>query len=192
MKVGKKGIMILVVFILYASFIFLIDTNILLLVVFLLNLLAMLCLKIKLTDAIENIVKLLPFILLTVIINCLLSNYEYAILVAVKLILVCNATYIYSKTTTISEIARMIKKLCMPLKLLKVNPDDMELLVCISLSMIPILKREYSQLREACFAKGMDFNVKNMKVILTKLMISVMKRVNEIEESMIEKGYEEV
>ena len=163
-----------------------------LLVVFLLNLLAMLCLKIKVTDAIENIVKLVPFILLTVIINCLLSNYEYAIWVAVKLILVCNATYIYSKTTTVRGIARTIKKLCMPLKLLKLNPNDMELLVCISLSMIPILKREYSQMKEACLAKGMDLNVKNMKVILTKLMISIMKRVNEIEETMIEKGYGDI
>ena len=182
--------MLLIVFILYASFIFFIHTNILLLVVFLLNILAMLCLKIKVVDAIENIVKLLPFILLTVLINCLLSNYEYAILVAVKLILVCNATYIYSKTTTVRGIAHTIKSLCIPLKLLKVNPDDIELLVCISLSMIPILKREYSQLRDACSAKGIDMNVKNMKVVLTKLMISVMKRVNEIEESMIEKGWD--
>lgn len=152
----------------------------------------MLCLKIKVVDAIQNIVKLLPFILLTVIVNCLLSNYEYAILVAIKLILVCNVTYIYSKTTTVRGIARTIKNLCMPLKLLKVNLDDIELLVCISLSMIPILKREYSQLRDACSAKGIDMNVKNMKVVLTKLMISVMKRVNEIEESIIEKGYGEV
>lgn len=152
----------------------------------------MLCLKIKVVDAIENIVKLLPFILLTVLVNCLLSNYEYAILVAVKLVLVCNVTYIYSKTTTVKEIARTIKNLCMPLKLLKVDPNDMELLVCISLSMIPILKREYLQLRDACFAKGIDMNVKNMKVVLTKLMISVMKRVNEIEESMIEKGYGDI
>lgn len=150
----------------------------------------MLCLKIKVVDAIQNIVKLLPFILLTVIVNCLLSNYEYAILVAIKLILVCNVTYIYSKTTTVRGIARIIKNLCMPLNLLKVNPDDIELLVCISLSMIPILKREYSQLRDACYAKGIDMNVKNMKVVLTKLMISVMKRVNEIEESMIEKGWD--
>lgn len=182
--------MLFIIFILYASFIFFIDTNLLLLVVFLLNLLAMLVLKIKVGDAVQNIVKLLPFILLTVIVNCLLSNYEYAILVAIKLILVCNVTYIYSKTTTVREIARTIKNLCMPLKLIKVNPDDIELLVCISLSMIPILKREYSQLRDACSAKGIDMNVKNMKVVLTKLMISVMKRVNEIEESMIEKGWD--
>ena len=152
----------------------------------------MLCLKIKVVDATQNTVKLLPFILLTVLVNCLLSNYEYAILVAIKLILVCNVTYIYSKTTTVRGIARTIKNLCMPLKWLNVNPDDIELLVCISLSMLPILKREYFQLREACVAKGIALNIKNTKVLLTKLMISVMKRVNEIEESMIEKGYGEM
>lgn len=184
--------MLFIIFVLYASFIFFIDTKLLLLVVFLLNLLAMIVLKIKVGEAIQNIVKWLPFILLTVLINCLLSNYEYALLIAVKLILVCNATYIYSKTTTVRGIAHTIKSLCMPLKWLNVNPDDMELLVCISLSMLPILKREYFQLREACVAKGMALNIKNSKVVLTKLMISVMKRVNEIEESMIEKGYGEM
>ena len=80
----------------------------------------------------------------------------------------------------------------MPLKLIKVNPDDIELLVCISLSMLPILKSEYLQLKDACDAKGMDMNVKNMKPIFTKWMISIMKRVNEIEESVIEKGYGEI
>lgn len=184
--------MVFIIFVLYASFIFFIDTKLLLLVVFLLNLLAMIVLKIKVGEAIQNIVKWLPFILLTVLINCLLSNYEYALLIAVKLILVCNATYIYSRTTTVRGIAHTIKSLCMPLKWLNVNPDDMELLVCISLSMLPILKREYFQLREACVAKGMALNIKNSKVVLTKLMISVMKRVNEIEESMIEKGYGEM
>ena len=184
--------MVFIIFVLYASFIFFIDTNLLLLVVFLLNLLAMIVLKIKVGEAIQNIVKWLPFILLTVLINCLLSDYEYTILVTIKLILVCNVTYIYSKTTTVRGMAKTIKNLCMPLKWLSVNPDDIELLVCISLSMLPILKREYFQLRDACVAKGMALNIKNTKVILTKLMISVMKRVNEIEESMIEKGYGEM
>lgn len=179
-------------FILYATFIFFVNSNILLLVILVINILVMIMLKIKVVDAIRNIGNLLPFIVITVLINCILSNYEYAIIVAVKLILVCNVTYIYSKTTTVRKIATTIKSLCLPLKILKVNPNDIELLVCISLSMIPILKKEYIQLKESCLAKGMDMNVKNMKVILTKLMVSIMKRVNEIEESIIEKGYGEI
>lgn len=187
-----RNIILFLIFILYATFIFFISHAALLVAVLVINILAMLLFKVKITAVVENTVKLLPFILLTVAINCILSHYEYAILVAIKLILVCNITFIYSKTTTVREIASTIKNFCMPLKLIKVNPDDIELLVCISLSMLPILKREYLQLKDACDAKGMDMNVKNMKPIFTKLMISIMKRVNEIEESVIEKGYGEI
>lgn len=184
--------MIFLGFILYATAIFFIDNPFLFLGILLLNLLAMANLKISLVEAIENIKKILPFILVTVLINWILENYEYAFLVAIKLLLVCNSTYIYARTTSVREIAITIKNLCMPLKLWKVNLEDIEILVCISLSMIPILKNEYRQLREASLAKGMEINLKNMKPILAKLMVSLMKRVNELEESMIEKGYGEV
>lgn len=187
-----KNVIIFLVFVIYASGIFFINSNILLGIVLLINMLAMLICKIKPIDVIENIIKLLPFILITVVINCILANYQYAFLVAIKLMLVCNITVVYAKTTTVKSMAITIKNLCMPFKLLKVNLEDIELLVCISLSMIPILKTEYSELKEACLAKGIAIKVSNMKPILTKLMISIMKRVNYIEESMIEKGYGEV
>lgn len=187
-----KNIIMFLSFILYATFIFFTNSNTILWGVLLLNVLAMIVFHIPLMEAIRNLLKVLPFILLTVVINCILSSYDYAILIGIKLMLVCNITYTYSKTTTVKGIASTIKNLCMPLKLIKVNPNEIELLVCISLSMIPILKREYSQVKDACSAKGMDINIKNMKIILTKFMISIMKRVNEIEESIIEKGYGEI
>lgn len=187
-----KNVITFLGFVLYATFIFFIDSYGGLGIILLLNLFMLLITKIKPWDALENMGKLLPFILLTVVINCILANYQYAFLVAIKLLLVCNITYIYARKTTVKNLASTMKGLCTPLKFLKVNLEDIELLVCISLSMIPILRREYRQLKEACLAKGMKLNVKNMKPILTKLMISIMKRVNEIEESMVEKGYGEV
>ena len=187
-----KNSILFLLFVIYATFIFFIESNVLFFVVLFINFLAMIIFKVKLSQTIENLIKLLPFILLTVIINVILANYEYAIFVAIKLLLVCNITFIYSKTTTVREIANTVKILCTPLKYFKVNLDDIELLVCISLSMIPILKAEYFQLKESCIAKGIELNVKNVKIVLTKWMVSTMKRVNEIEESVIEKGYGEV
>ncbi len=184
-----KNTITFLIFIIYATLIFFVGNTISLLVIFLINVMAMLITHVSILDAIKNIAKLSPFILLTVVINCFLADYIYAILIGVKLILVCNITYTYSKNTTVKEIANTIKKLCTPLKLIKVNPDDIELLVCISLSMIPILKKEYIELKEACIAKGIDINVKNTKLILTKLLVSILKRVNELEEAVIEKGY---
>ena len=79
--------MIFLGFILYATAIFFIQNPFLFLGVLVFNLLAMVVLKIKLAEAIENIGKIMPFILLTVLINWILENYEYAFLVAIKWLL---------------------------------------------------------------------------------------------------------
>lgn len=186
-----KNVILFLAFILYATLIFFIHHKVLLFIILFVNTITMILVKVKFSEVIENLIKIVPFILVTVMINCLLANYQYALLIAIKLILVCHITLVYAKTTTIRGIASTIKMLCTPLKWCKVNLDEIELLVCISLSMLPILKEEYRQVKEACLAKGINMTIKNMKVILTKLMISIMKRVNEIEESIIEKGYGE-
>lgn len=54
--------------------------------------------------------------------------------------------------------------------------------------MLPILKSEYLDVKLACKAKNIKLNIHNMKIILSKLLISFMKRVNEIDEALIEKG----
>lgn len=69
------------------------------------------------------------------------------------------------------------------------NTDDIKVMVCISLSMIPILKQHLYELKDACIAKNIVFNVKNIKIILAKFFLSLISRVNQIEESLIAKGY---
>lgn len=86
-------------------------------------------------------------------------------------------------------IADTIKAICYPLKIFKVNTDDIKVMVCISLSVIPILKKDLYELKEACKSKSIAFTVKNMKIVLAKFFLSLISRVNEIEESLIAKGY---
>lgn len=85
--------------------------------------------------------------------------------------------------------AETIKLLCTPLKLFNINTDEIKLLICISISMIPILSKELQEIKEACNAKNMTLNLKNVKYILLKFCISTIKRVNELEDSLIAKGY---
>ncbi len=184
-----KNSIIFIIFIIYTTFIFFLNNVISLLAILMVNFFIMIILRINMFDSLKYLLRVSPFIILTVIINLIFSSWQYSILVGSKLFLVCNITYIYSRTTTVRNIASTIKNLCAPLQLMKINTYDIEVMVCISLSMIPILKREYSQIKDACIAKSMKINVKNMKVILTKLIESILKRVNEIEESLIEKGY---
>lgn len=118
-----------------------------------------------------------------------MDSFINSFYVGLKLLIVCNATVIYSYSTSISEVSKIIKNLCTPLKIFKINPKDIELLVSISLSMLPILRKELNEVKDACKAKNISFNVKNSKYILSKLLLSIIRKTNYIEEALISKGY---
>lgn len=185
-----KNIIIFLTFVIYATLIFFIPNNIWILSLAILNLILMIIIKINFKKAIKNLFDFMPFILFTFIFNCILDNYINAIWMAVKLLLVCNTTYIYSRTITVAQLAKTIRAICKPLEIFKVNTEEIEVLVSISLSMIPVLKKEYREVKEACKAKNISLNIKNIKIILSKMLLSTIKRINEIDDSLVEKGYE--
>lgn len=185
-----KNLILFLIFIIYATLIFFVpNLPIYIVIPVIINLIAMVIVKVNVKKTIRNLLHLIPFIAFTGIINLILENYIYALYISVKLILVCNITYVYSRTTTVFSVAKTVKTICTPLKIFKINVDDIEILVALALSMIPVLKKEAIELKYACMAKNIDWNIKNMKIILSKFLISIIKRVNEIDEALIEKGH---
>lgn len=87
-------------------------------------------------------------------------------------------------------IAETIRILCTPLKIFKINTEEIKVMVCISLAMVSILIKELHEVKDACKAKNIDINIKNIKHILSKFFISLIRRVNQIEEALIAKGYD--
>lgn len=79
--------------------------------------------------------------------------------------------------------------MCSPLKIFKIDTEDIKVMVCISLSMISILKNDLYEIKNACKAKNITFNVKNIKYILSKFFLSLIFRITQIEEALIAKGY---
>lgn len=185
-----KNVISFLAFIIYTTLIFFAPNEfIYIMVPTVINIFAMIAIKVKIKGAIKNLGNLLPFIALTGIINSILENYIYAMYISAKLILVCNITYTYSRTTTAFSVAKTIKTLCKPLELFKINTDDIEILVALGITMVPVLKKEFLDLKNACIAKNIDWNIKNMKIILSKFLLSIIKRVNEIDEALIQKGH---
>ena len=159
-------------FLVYATAIFLMPNSFFLLCPLIINIVLGIVTKSNIKKVIKNLLKIFPFVLLTFVINCWLDSYINALWMAAKLLLVCNVTFIYSQTTTTAQIAKTAGKLCTPLKLFRINPEAIEVLVAIALSTLPIMKREYLELREACKAKNIPINLKNMKIVLSRLLIS--------------------
>lgn len=184
-----KNVITFILFLLYATAIFFIPNSLLLLGPLAINIVVSISTKSNIKKTVQNLLKIFPFVLFTFLINCLLDSYINALWIAIKLLLVCNITFIYSQTTTVTQIAKTVKKICTPLKLFKINPEEIEVLVAIALSILPIMRREYIEVKEACKAKNIPMNLKNSKIILSRMLTSYLKRVDEIDEALIEKGY---
>ena len=190
-----KNLIIFILFLIYTISIFFIDNYVLLAIILGINLVITVVCKINFKSQIKNILKLLPFILFTGLINLIFADLKFAILLSIRLILVCNISYIYSKTISYMEFAELIEKIVYPHKIFKINPKDVSLMVTIALSFIPIMKDEIRQIKNVLNAKGIypsNTNlIKNASLIFKPFFISILQRTNEIEMSLKAKGYQE-
>lgn len=174
-------------FVIYATIVFFFPNNEIIVVFVLINLFVMIVNFRNFNNILYRTFRIFPFIFFTFIFNCLLDNFVNACLIGAKLLIVCNITVSYANTTSVLEVADTIKLLCRPLKLFNINTDDIKVMVCISLSMLPVLKNDLYEVKNACIVKNIKFNIFNMKYILSKFFTTLLKRVNEIEESLITK-----
>ena len=75
--------------------------------------------------------------------------------------------------------------LCKPLVLFNINIEEIEIMVAISLSIIPILKKDLVGIKDVYKYKGIKVNVKNIKNGLSVFFIGIIKRTNQIDEALI-------
>lgn len=184
-----------ILFLIYSVGVFFIEDYIILALIVMFNIVLMIIANINLKSAFSNTIKLLPFILFTIAINTIFSDLKFSILIGIRLILIRNLTYIFSKNISYMEFAGVIEKMVYPLKIFGINPEEIGLIVIIALSFIPIIKNEFEQIRNVLKVKGIKpttFNLlKNLGLIFKPFLISVMQRLNEIEMSLKAKGYQE-
>ena len=190
-----KNLIKFTLFLIYTVGIFFIKNYIILGIIAIFNIIVMLTIKINIKNAINNLIKLLPFILFTIVINILFADLNFGILIGIRLILVCNLSYIFSKTMTYTEFGDVIEKLMYPFKIFGVNPKEVSLVITIALSFMPIMKNEFEQMKNVLKVKGIkptNFNLlKNLSLIFKPFFVSVLQRLNEIEMSLKAKGWRE-
>lgn len=148
---------------------------------------------ISINQSIKTLIKLMPFILFTVIIDlCVMETME-AILIGIRLILVCNMTYIYGKTTTARSISIAIEKLLFPLTLFKVNTRNIGIMISIAITFIPIINKEIENIQYSLTAKGVNMNfwgrIRHINYIMVPLFYSFLRKVGNMEEALLAKGY---
>ena len=181
-------------FLVYVILIFFMKNNIALIGALTIDIILIAIYKIYLKKLLNNLIKISIFVLITAIINAFIVDINYAVLIGIKLILVCIMTYIFSQMLSYMEFAAVIEELVYPLKLFGINPKDLGLLITIAISFIPILREELERIKYVLLVKGFKLNainvIKNMNIIFKPLFVSIMERINEIEYSLKAKGYQ--
>lgn len=188
-----KDVIKFILFLSYTICLFFITDYCILAILAGLQIVLMLWAKISLNQALHNVVVLTPFILFTVVINLLVTSLEQSILIGVRLAIVCNMTYLFSKTMTNLQLAEVIQKLLFPLKWIKIDPQAIGLVICIAIAFIPIIQNELRNIQYSLRAKGIDtrwrYLILHLSVILSPMLVSLFRKINEIEYALIAKAY---
>lgn len=187
-----KNVIKISLFLIYTVSIFLIKHQLFPIIVLGINLLLTMALKVSIKEEIGNLLGIIIFVLFTTIINCLAVSLRNGIMIGIKLILVCNITFIFSKQMNYTELADAIEKIFSIFKFLKINPRNVSIIICIGITFIPTLKRQIKQIQNGLKSKGAKLSLKNYKLIFEPLTISLFKRVSEIEDSLKSKAYSEI
>ncbi|MDR0730814.1 MAG: energy-coupling factor transporter transmembrane protein EcfT [Treponema sp.] len=140
--------------------------------------------------AAKYILSFLPFILFAAVFNVLLGYVRDAAYLTVRLILICTITQCYKKVVSANDLCRVIEGLGKPLKAFNIDGKDVALMVSISLAFIPVLRRDFDQLRMALQAKGMRLNARNFKHIVKPFFVGILSRTHEISQAVRSKGYQ--
>lgn len=185
-----KNCLKLIIFLIYATLIFLLESKLAILIFAFTNLSLMLLFNVDIKKVANSMKGFILVVLITAIINMAMINFGFGLNIGIKLLLVYHATCIFSQKITYMGLADGIEKLFYPIKWIGINPKDISLLVCIALSFIPILKDEIYQIRNSLKSKGFKLNLRNSKLIFKPFFISLLKRVNDIENSLKSKAYQ--
>jgi len=186
-----KNIIKFITFITYTVSIFFINDLRLLVGLFLLNFIIAIILKTNLKRMFYNFRVLLPFIVFTVLTNIFFDSLYDGFIIGIRIIICYNITYIFSKTITVLEVADTIQRICYPLKMLKVNTNNIGIIVSISICMIPVLKNEIHAISQAMKSKGKLVKINSTIIIMKSMLISILRRTNQIEKTLIAKAYME-
>lgn len=186
-----KNILKFIIFIAYTFGIFLINDKIVLGLLFFLNVVLMISLKVSCESFLNYLKLILPFIGITMLINFSLGGINEAILIGVRIMMCFHITYLYSKTMTVTEIANMIQSICFPLKWIGINTNSISIMISISICMIPIFRKEIHTRIQAMKSKGKIIRINNYFMILKPMLISVLRRTSQMEKSLMAKAYQE-
>ena len=109
-----------------------------------------------------------------------------------KFVLFIIIASILTFTTTITSMVTAIEKLMTPLKLIKINPRTMALLIALTIRFVPLLFLYADRIKDARLARlGSLKNPKHIKLFFLPLLDRIFKSASTLSDAMLARNYAE-
>lgn len=184
-----RNLLIFLIFIIYTISIFFIKNPIILLGIFIFNFILFLIFRLSFRELLFNLKWVSFIIAFTVVINIIFDSISSGILLGIRLFICYFTTYIFSKKMKILGLSEAITTLFYPLKLFKINPSEIGIIISISICMIPVLRSEILSTKNTLISRGKNSGISFITTGAKPLMISILKKTDEMEKTLISKAY---
>ena len=177
--------LIIIFFLLFSILLYSISNSYLILILFFLTFL----LNIILKNSFKGFKSILTFVLLTIIFNLFFNSPLISFLIGIRLFIIYFLTLIMNKYFSCKDLAKGFSNLFFFSK----NKKDLELIIAISISLIPIMINEISTIKKVLISKNFKLSLKNIikkpNVFFMTYLNNTFKRINELELILKSKGY---
>lgn len=184
-----KNIIKFLIFIVYTIAIFLIKNSILIFMMFIIDVVIFFICKLDYKNLLYNLKWASFIIIFTIVINIIFDSVYTGILFGIRLVICYFTTYIFSKNMKIFELAEVIEFLLYPLKIFKINSSEIGIIISIAICMIPVLRSEIYSIKNNLISKGQRSGISFIKNACKPLIISILKKTDDMEKSLIAKAY---
>ncbi len=116
--------------------------------------------------------------------NGLITIWRFLMLLVISFLL----TY----TTTLSNLITAIEKLIKPLKIIKVKPRSIAVMISITVRFVPVMFDNLERLKESMLSRAANFRkLKHIKLLILKLLENLFKSASNLSDAMQARLYNE-
>ena len=181
-------------FIAYSLCVFLIPNIYILLGFATFNLLMLIIFRVNIIKTLKNLYKILFFAAFVFLFNLIFDSVLSSLIVGFKILIVTNFAFIFSYIFSRTQIATGIGQLLYPLKLFKINTDNLVIVIVIALNFIPILAEEIKTLKCNLKIRNIKLNLKTLftksHIILTMFFAGLLKKADDLETVLLTRNYQ--
>lgn len=185
--------LLIVFFVGYSCLVFVIDNLYFLLVCIVFHTVMAFVLRVNWRRLFKNLGKCWLFALFVVLFNLIFDSWLASLIIGLKILIITNFAFLFRYRISNTKLANGLAMLFYPLKVFKVNVDNIALMLVIALNFINILGREIIELKEHLKSRNIKLNLPTYftktHLIFTMFFAGLLKRVLVLESALNARGY---